>query len=105
MFPSPLAGEGGELRAFASNEPGEGIKKITPHPPALRSGTLCRKGRGKIYCLRAGKPVEHRTYFAAAGNAGSFSTSRASCWMITVALVFAAIFLSRSSDAMVCARS
>ena len=44
-------------------------------------------------------------YFAAAGNAGSFSTSRASCWMITVALVFAPIFLRRSSDAIVCARS
>jgi hypothetical protein len=105
MFPSPFAGEGGELRAFASNEPGEGIKKITPHPPSLRSGTVSRKGRGKFYCLRAGKPVDRRAYFAAAGNTGNFSTSRASCWMITVALVFAAIFLRRSSDAMVCARS
>ena len=38
---------------------------------------------------------EPHAYFTADGNAGSFSTSRASCWMITVALEFAAIFLSR----------
>ena len=54
---------------------------------------------------RSSSPSVHRAYFAAAGNAGSFSTSRASCWMITVALEFAAIFLRRSSDAIVCARS
>src|SRR5262249_60657408 len=44
-------------------------------------------------------------YFADAGNAGNLSTSRASCWMMTVALRFAAIFLRRSSDATVWARS
>jgi hypothetical protein len=44
-------------------------------------------------------------YFAEAGNAGNLSTSRASCWMMTVALRFAAIFLMRSIDATVCARS
>jgi hypothetical protein len=40
-------------------------------------------------------------YFAAAGNAGSLSMSRASCWMITLAFIFAAIFLIRSIDAKV----
>src|SRR5262249_23641995 len=44
-------------------------------------------------------------YFAAVGNAGNLSMSRASCWMITVALRFAASFLMRSIDASVCARS
>src|SRR5215467_1593979 len=44
-------------------------------------------------------------YFADAGNAGNLSMSRASCWMMTVALRFAAIFLRRSSDATVWARS
>src|SRR5262249_55839810 len=44
-------------------------------------------------------------YFAAAGNAGNLPTSRASGWMITVALSFAAIFLTRSVEANVAARS
>jgi len=44
-------------------------------------------------------------YFASAGKAGSLPMSRRSCWMITVALRFAAIFFNRSSDATVCARS
>ena len=44
-------------------------------------------------------------YFAAAGKAGSLPMSRRSCWMITVALRFAAIFFIRSIDATVCARS
>ena len=44
-------------------------------------------------------------YFAEAGNAGNLSTSRASCWMTTVALEPATIFLTRSSDASVCERS
>jgi hypothetical protein len=37
LFPSRLAGEGGELRAFASNEPGEGVRpsRSPPHPPSL----------------------------------------------------------------------
>ena len=46
-----------------------------------------------------------RGYFAAAGNAGSLPTSRGSCWMMTVALRFAAIFLKRSTEASVAARS
>src|SRR5260370_38274245 len=51
---NPLVGEGGELRAPASNEPGEGSVPThadarTPHPPRrLRPlGTLSHKGRGK----------------------------------------------------------
>jgi hypothetical protein len=36
-FPSPLAGEGGSLRALASNEPGEGflarVLVLSAHPP------------------------------------------------------------------------
>jgi hypothetical protein len=44
-------------------------------------------------------------YFAAAGKAGSLSTSRASCCMMTVALDAATSFLTRSSDASVWARS
>ena len=39
------------------------------------------------------------------GNAGNFSTSRASCWMMTCALKFVAICLMRSIDATVWARS
>ena len=46
-----------------------------------------------------------RGYFADAGKTGNLSTSRASCWMMTVALEFAAIFLTRSSEASVWARS
>ena len=44
-------------------------------------------------------------YFAAAGNAGNLSRSRASCWTMTVAFEPATIFLTRSSDASVCERS
>jgi hypothetical protein len=40
-------------------------------------------------------------YFADAGKTGSLPTSRASCWMMTVALRLAAIFLKRSSEASV----
>jgi hypothetical protein len=40
-------------------------------------------------------------YFADAGKTGSLPTSRASCWMTTVALRLAAIFLKRSSEASV----
>ena len=46
-----------------------------------------------------------RDYFAAAGNAGSLPMSRRSCWMMTVALRFPAIFFTRSSEATVAARS
>jgi hypothetical protein len=46
-----------------------------------------------------------RRYFAEAGKTGSLSRSRASCWMMTVALAPATIFLTRSSDARVWARS
>ena len=45
------------------------------------------------------------SYFANAGVGGSFSTSRASCWMMMVAFRLAAIFFKRSSEATVCARS
>src|SRR5262245_3313965 len=51
-------------------------------------------------CARA-----HTFHFAESGKAGSFPTSRASCWMITVAFVFAAIVFTRLIEAMVCARS
>jgi hypothetical protein len=44
-------------------------------------------------------------YFANAVDTGNFSTSRASCWMMTVAFKFVAIFFRRSIDATVCARS
>ena len=43
-------------------------------------------------------------HFAAAGNAGSLPMSRASCWMITVALRFLAMVLKRSNDASVSCR-
>jgi hypothetical protein len=62
-------------------------------------------GMSRPIALAVFEPSVLLAYFAAAGNVGSFSTSRASCWMITVALEFAAIFLRRSSDAIVCARS
>ena len=50
-------------------------------------------------------PAAARAYFAAAGYAGSFSMSRASCWMMTFAFRFSEIFLIRSIDATVWARS
>ena len=46
-----------------------------------------------------------RGYFAATGNAGNLPMSRGSCWMMTVALRFAAIFLKRSTEASVAAWS
>ena len=48
---------------------------------------------------------EVKPYFAATGNAGSLPMSRGSCWMMTVAFRLAAIFLMRSSEAIVSARS
>ena len=45
-----------------------------------------------------------RRYFAEAGNAGSLSTSRGSCPIMTVALRFAAICLTRANEARVSAR-
>jgi len=44
-------------------------------------------------------------YFAAVGNVGNLSMSRASCWMISVALKVAMIPFSRSIEASVCERS
>jgi hypothetical protein len=44
-------------------------------------------------------------YSAAVGNAGNLSMSRASCWMISVALKVATIPFSRSIEASVCERS
>ena len=38
-----------------------------------------------------------RRYFAEAGKTGSLSRSRASCWMITVALLFATIVIEATS--------
>src|SRR5207248_2650640 len=39
---SPLRGEGGELRALASNDHSSVRSARTPHPPSLRSGTPAR---------------------------------------------------------------
>jgi hypothetical protein len=80
------------------------------------SGKEARSGRKNrpIMIANAPRSVTNRSprgcpdcrdYFAAAGNAGSLPTSRASCWMITVAFRFAAIFLKRSIDAIDSARS
>jgi hypothetical protein len=49
--------------------------------------------------------ISSSNYFAKAGNTGNFSMSRASCWITTVAFRFDAIFLMRSIEATVCARS
>src|SRR3984893_15355928 len=57
-----------------------------------------------LHCLFSTLGVA-RDYFAPAGNAGNLPTSRGSCWMMTVALRFAAIFLKRSTEASVAARS
>ena len=51
LFPSPLAGEGGEAEAIAEPSQVRGLlrksqTKRPPHPPSLCSGTLSRKGRG-----------------------------------------------------------
>jgi hypothetical protein len=74
-----------------------------PHPLASFSrqnlNASCRSH------VRVGSFLILMTYFAAVGNAGSLSRSRASCWMMTVALEFAAIFLTRSREASVWARS
>lgn len=52
-----------------------------------------------------GRARLRRGYFAASGKAGNFPTSRASCWMMSVAFRFAASCLMRSMEANVCARS
>src|SRR5258708_2321881 len=70
--------------------------------PVSAKGTMPRR-RPRRRRLGPGRDVD--IYFAAAGNAGSLATSRASCWITTVALRFAAIVLMRSSDATVWARS
>jgi hypothetical protein len=44
-------------------------------------------------------------HFAAVGNAGNLSMSRASCWIISVALKFPTIPFNRSIEASVCERS
>ena len=51
--------------------------------------------------LHVPHPIEstpRRCYFANSGNAGSFATSRGSCWMITLALRFFAAFRKRSRE-------
>ena len=64
---------------------------------ALFAATLHEDGKFFVLPHKA-------SYLAAAGKAGSLATSRASCWMMTVALVAAAIFFTRSSEASVSAR-
>ena len=53
FFPSALAGEGGALRAYASNGPGEGscnstLRPLTRFARNRSRSTLSHKGRGKI---------------------------------------------------------
>src|SRR5437867_12827382 len=57
------------------------------------AGERSSNGRSPGARLRRRAP-----HFAADGNAGTLSMSRASCWMTTVALVPATIFLTRSSE-------
>src|ERR1700735_3796605 len=57
--------------------------------------------RCRATACRATTPFEPAGYLGKAGNTGSFSTSRASCWMMSVAFRFAAIFLMRSIEATV----
>jgi hypothetical protein len=92
--------------------PRSGVARPGPSPYSLhclnRISTNSLQGlvavRSEIGpCLRLEESLGN--YFADAGNAGNLSMSRASCWMMTVALRFAAIFLRRSSDATVWARS
>src|SRR5580658_2574618 len=85
----------GRQRAFQSGE----IESCRSHAPT----------QAKPVAIVNGEPMERLAtisyYFAKAGNTGNFSTSRASCWMMTVAFRFDAIFLMRSIEATVWARS
>jgi hypothetical protein len=69
------------------------------HRHAINSGAGRPKAQTRTTIVPCGGQ------FADAGNAGNLSTSRASCWMMTFAFRFDAIFLMRSIDATVCARS
>ena len=84
------------------NEPGRSVVArrggLAKHNPPLYVGNGGLRFANPSY-------VHARTYFANAGNTGNLSTSRASCWMMTVAFRFAAIFFRRSIEATVWARS
>ena len=66
--------------------------------PTTSEGALSRNRNSAFACYS-------QSYFADAGNAGNFPTSRASRWMMTCAFRFDAICLMRSIDATVWARS
>ncbi len=78
-------------------------REYAPQAECWIPGSPLARRPGMTRLLRPAE--EDLPYFAAAGNAGSLPTSRASCWTITVALRFFASCLMRSIDAMVCERS
>ena len=80
------------------------MSKRLRHPSSLRRRCGIAEGAAAPSDLNAWK-LKPAPYFAEAGNAGNLSTSRASCWMMTVALEPATIFLTRSSEASVWERS
>jgi hypothetical protein len=96
---------GGDRRwrrlARVEDRPQEGRVALWPEP-ALSKCSEFQHQRPR--CTDAGiAPVQLyerllSAYFADAGNTGSLPTSRSSCWMMTVALRLAAIFLKRSSE-------
>ena len=67
---------------------GRHVYRIPVEPPRVKAKRAPQ--RPLICCLRG-------DYFAPAGNAGNLSMSRASCWMIKVALKFSTIFFSDRS--------
>src|SRR5262249_36208866 len=57
------------------------------------------------YKAQSGLAGRQPAHLAAAGNAGRLPTSRASCWVMAGGLRLGAIFLKRSIEASVSARS
>ena len=63
---------------------------------SVEATLLWHRPRARRLCRPTGALLS--AYFADTGKTGSLPTSRSSCWMITVALRLAAIFLKRSSE-------
>ncbi len=102
--------EHAHARAFEKDAPLHGVHKFLPGRDDASSALSAASGNwvsrhnakncGPNSLGSALRALSH-TYLANTGNTGNFSTSRASCWMMTVALRFAAIFFNRSIDATV----
>src|SRR2546429_9853364 len=93
------------VHRFIAASPHLSIGRPMLRRPIIRDHGMNRRKRAASLQPLPDSLMHGRDYFAAAGNAGNLPMSRRSCWMMTTAFRFAAIFLKRSSEAMVAARS